>query len=117
MTLPGGGADKLGNRYEGIWTVLQMLEVLEARAQSIHLEPPGVEGNGVEFILERETGRESHQTKIRSGNRWTLPVLFSEGVLTAFFDKLSAPNTKCVFVSDNTATELNKLARGARIRN
>jgi len=49
MPLAGGAADKFGNRYEGRWTVWCMLDVMAERADSIRLEPPGPEGDGVEF--------------------------------------------------------------------
>ena len=32
MTLPGGAANKLGNRYEAYWTVRQLLQVLAGEA-------------------------------------------------------------------------------------
>ena len=40
MPLAGGASDKFGNRYEGLWTVHCMLDVLEERAYSIRFEPP-----------------------------------------------------------------------------
>ena len=46
MPLPGGPTDKFGNRYEGRWTVLQMAEVLDERADSLRLEPPGAGERG-----------------------------------------------------------------------
>jgi hypothetical protein len=66
MILPGGGADKLGNRYEGYWTVLEMLSVLEEKANSIAIEPPGEEGKGVEFVLETDQGKLYYQVKRRN---------------------------------------------------
>jgi len=50
--LSGGATDKFGNHYEGRWTVACMIEVIDG-ADSIRLEPPGKEGEGVEFICER----------------------------------------------------------------
>ncbi|MBC7953112.1 MAG: tetratricopeptide repeat protein [Rhodospirillaceae bacterium] len=67
MPLPGGAAAKAGISFEAMWTALQMLEVLEGRALSIHLEPPGVPG--AEFVLRTERGEELHQVKLRGESR------------------------------------------------
>jgi hypothetical protein len=77
MPLPGGATDKFGNRYEGIWTVKSMGEILSGRALTIRLEPLGPEGEGVEFWLQRTVDkREYHQVKRQhSGEgRWTLSL-------------------------------------------
>jgi hypothetical protein len=58
----GGEADKFGNRYEGRWTVRQLLEVLAGRAEAITLEPLGEISAGVEFTLEREAGTLNSRT-------------------------------------------------------
>jgi hypothetical protein len=39
--LPGGAADKAGNRYEDWWTALRVAELLRGRAARIRLEPRG----------------------------------------------------------------------------
>ena len=38
MPLPGGASEKFGNRYEGRWTVMCMLDVMDGEADSIRLE-------------------------------------------------------------------------------
>ena len=43
MTLPGGPADKLGNRYEKWWTVAECLRMLHGDTEAIRIEDPGVE--------------------------------------------------------------------------
>ena len=43
MTLPGGPADKLGNRYEKWWTVSEGVRMLHGDAEAIRIEAPGVE--------------------------------------------------------------------------
>jgi len=40
MTLPGGASDKLGNRYEGRWTLRCLVRVLEEQADSIRVAEP-----------------------------------------------------------------------------
>ena len=69
MPLPGGPSDKAGNRYEAIWTVVCMSRVLDGRYDSIRLESPGPEGEGVEFWLRRDDSRE-HERII---DRLTIP--------------------------------------------
>lgn len=61
MTLPGGASDKFGNRYEGRWTVNCMIDMMDERADAIRLEPPGAEGEGIEFWVRRGDRREYHR--------------------------------------------------------
>ena len=86
MPLLGGPTDKFGNRYEGRWTVNCMIDVMDERADAIRLEPPGAEGEGVEFWVRRGDRREYHQVKRQHSVRgsWTLTDLGSRGVLTHF---------------------------------
>ena len=62
MALPGGPADKLGNRYENCWTVNQMVRMLQGFCESIRIENPGIDK--AEFALNTEGGiQEWHQAK------------------------------------------------------
>lgn len=118
MPLPGGPADKFGNRYEGLWTVNSMIEIIAGRALSICIEPLGSEGEGIEFWLQRRVDkREYHQVKRQHSEdgRWTLPILNSKGVLAHFRKKLYAdPAAACVFVSMHAAYQLEELADRAQ---
>ncbi|NJN62145.1 MAG: hypothetical protein HC795_11980 [Coleofasciculaceae cyanobacterium RL_1_1] len=75
MPLAGGASDKLGNRYEGRWTVRQIIDVLEEKADSIQLEKPGEDA--FEFIVSRDGRKECHQVKRQNskGVGWTLSAL------------------------------------------
>jgi hypothetical protein len=112
MPLPGGATDKFGNRYEGRWTVACMIDVMDERADSIRLEPPGQEGEGVEFWLRRRDIREYHQVKRQHGanGRWSLADLKSKNILSHFWRKLSEPTAYCVFISSHAAFQLDELA-------
>lgn len=116
MTLAGGVSDKLGNRYEGRWTVFCMVDVMDEKADSISLEPPGIDG--IEFFLRRKAKLEYHQVKRqRSGRgRWTLSALEDQQVqvLSDFWRSLRNPDVSCVFVSTQDAEELQRLAMDAR---
>ncbi len=81
MPLPGGSSDKIGNRYEDWWTVYCLIDVMEEEADSIRLEPPGVDG--FEFWLRKKGVCEYHQVKRQHGKsgRWTLSELESKAVL------------------------------------
>lgn len=116
MPLPGGAADKLGNRYEIQWTVRCLAEILSEEATSIWLEPPGSEGDGAEFILQRKGVAEYHQVKRQhSGSgRWSLSALEGERILSRFWTKLRNSDSHCVFVSMYAADELFELAERAR---
>ncbi|MDP9438796.1 MAG: ATP-binding protein [Actinomycetota bacterium] len=116
MPLTGGATDKLGGRYETLWTVFCMLDVMDDRAESVRLEPPGEEGEGVEFRIRRGNSREYHQVKRQHGaeGRWTLNELGSRMVLSSFMNKLNDPATLCAFVSSHPAYQLSELAERAR---
>jgi len=116
MAFAGGVSDKLGNRYEGRWTVHCMIDVMDGKTDSISLEPPGIDG--IEFFMRREGKLEYHQVKRqRSGRgRWTLSALEDTQVqvLSDFWKHLSNPDVSCVFVSTQDADELQRLAMDAR---
>ncbi|MDP9369196.1 MAG: ATP-binding protein [Chloroflexota bacterium] len=115
MPLPGGATDKVGNRYEGRWTVLSFTEVMAERADSIRLEPPGAEGEGVEFWVQRHDVREYHQVKRQlSDGRWTPAQLNQAGVLGNFQARLRSEDANCVFVSMYAADQLKELTDRAR---
>ena len=115
MPLPGGAAEKFGNRYEGRWTVACLLDVMDERADSIRLEPPEPEGQGFEFWITKQGIREYHQVKRQHSNgHWTLHTLAGEGVLTNFITRLQDPSVRCVFVSGNSAGQLDELSDRAR---
>lgn len=83
---PGGEADKLGNRYEGAWTVSQLLQVLAGQFDWVRVEPLGELGDGVEFVLRRsDGGEEAHQVKRQRGNEneWSVQALKRLGVWEA----------------------------------
>ena len=38
MTLPGGAADRLGNRYETWWTLSELVRMLRGKTEAIRIE-------------------------------------------------------------------------------
>ncbi len=115
MPLPGGTSAKAGLRYEALWTVRCVAEILAERADAIRVEPPGREGEGVEFWFRLPGSVEYHQVKRQNPRgHWALAALNSEGVLGHFKDKLGDPNARCVFVSAQDAPELHELGDRAR---
>jgi hypothetical protein len=116
MPLSGGATDKFGNRYEGRWTVFCMIAVMDESADSIRLEPPGEEGEGVEFWFRTKDICEYHQVKRQHGasGRWTIAELDSKNILSHFWSKLSEPTAYCVFISSHAAFQLDELADRAR---
>ncbi|HUD54494.1 MAG TPA: hypothetical protein VMR02_04665, partial [Terracidiphilus sp.] len=115
MPLPGGAADKLGNRYELWWTVLQVVNLLRGQWDSIRVEVPG--DDKVEFELVRDAVRSFHQAKrsAPTGN-WTLAEMASAdaGILQSIADHLGKPGVEFVFVSGSDAHELAELSERAR---
>ena len=116
MPLPGGPSDKAGNRYEYLWTVSCMMRVMNGKADSIHLEPAGDEGTGIEFAVRGSFGNEYHQVKRQLAGKgvWSLRELAKRGVLSNFFQKLQDPNSSCVFTSSHAAHPLDELEKRAK---
>ena len=108
MPLPGGPANKLGNRYESWWTIRQLVRIIDKEADSIRIEDPNFDK--AEFVVAVGDNRELHQAKrSRPEGKWNLSNLRS--ILEAMFEKLSAnENTRFVFVSGSDAPELRELA-------
>lgn len=117
MSLPGGTAEKEGNRYENCWTVVCMIRVMKGEFDVIRIEPPGEEGQGIEFFIQKGSKREYHQVKRQQARQgsWSLADLEREKILRHFWDKLrGAPSTYCVFVSIQDAPELRNLCERAQ---
>jgi hypothetical protein len=117
--IPGGIADKLGNRYEAKWLVRCLMDVIADKANWLKFEGVDTEYKGFEFAIARGEITEWHQTKINApGGNWTLNALKREGVLKAFSNRLSTDsNAHCFFVSQNNATDFKILSDKARIAN
>ncbi|MBL8572474.1 MAG: hypothetical protein JNM13_02235 [Hyphomicrobiaceae bacterium] len=114
--LVGGVSDKLGNGYEAQWTLLEALNVLQARADEIRTEPFNEHAAGLEFRVNANGRKYWHQCKRRvASGSWTMRALDSEGVLRAFAGKLIDPSNNCVFVSSDPAASLKSLVEKARL--
>ena len=116
MPLTGGPSDKAGNRYEYLWTVKCMIRVMRREADSIHLEPAGDEGKGIEFTVYSSSMPEHHQVKRQLTGKgvWSLSELDSRGVLSNFYQRLQDSNSRCVFASSHAAHPLDQLGQHAR---
>ena len=116
MPLPGGEADKLGNRYEGRWTIHCMIDVMDEKVNSIRIESPGEDA--FEFFLWRNDKKEYHQVKRQNSQlgHWTLNSLEKKQitVLSDIWKYLQANDITCVFVSTQDADELGELANRAQ---
>lgn len=115
MSLAGGPADKVGNRYELWWTVLKVMDILRGQWDSIRVEEPGVEK--AEFVLRGATEKSLHQAKRQAWDgKWTLAELSAKDnpYLQAIGQQLQDPNTRIVFVSGSDAPELAELSTRAR---
>jgi hypothetical protein len=118
MPLPGGGADKLGNRFELRWTVRQFIRLLTDEAEWIHIEPIGDAGDKIEFLLGRSDGRiEAHQAKRQQSGRghWTIADLARVGVLEGLRKHTVDGDAAFVFVSTQAAKSLPELVERAKL--
>jgi tetratricopeptide (TPR) repeat protein len=112
MPLPGGASDKAGNRYELLWTVDRLVDIVLGQATSIRLEPPGLDG--IEFHYSVDATVEFHQVKRgnASEGRWSISRL--KPVLKTFKKHLLADErVTCVFVSGDGVLALGELAERA----
>jgi hypothetical protein len=112
MPLPGGDADKAGNRYELQWTVRQFIRLLTDDAVWIELEPIGEEGDRVEFRLCRSDGRiEAHQVKRQQAGKahWTIADLARVNVLEGLRNHTLHNDAAFVFVSTQPTKSLPEL--------
>ena len=113
MTLPGGPADKLGNRYEKWWTLSELVRLLHGDAEAIRIEDPGVEK--AEFVVTTGARRELHQVKRSHPNgKWSLAVLRNDGLLEAIGRELAGNDDRFLFSSGSDARELSDLCEAAR---
>jgi hypothetical protein len=109
LSIRGGAANKIGNRYERRWTVLTLLNVLTCDAEYLQVEVPGEAGYGFEFVLSVTGGSEWHQVK-RGGRPWTIASM--RDVLAPWWPKIQEGG-RCIFVSTAGAEELNELVERA----
>jgi hypothetical protein len=117
MPLPGGDADKVGNRFELRWTVRQLIRLLTEEAEWIHLEPIGDAGDKIEFLLCRADGRiEAHQVKRQQSGKghWTIADLDREGVLEGLRKHAVDGDAIFFFMSTMAAKSLPELADRAK---
>ncbi|PWU09611.1 MAG: hypothetical protein C5B50_27030 [Verrucomicrobia bacterium] len=116
---PGGEADKLSNRYEGCWTIYNLLGLLRSECLEMCVEPLE-DGIGVEFVKVLSNGvREFHSVKIQNtGNAWTLHALSKENkngrsILGDLFEKLTDTAAQARFISQTGANRLHLLCEDA----
>jgi len=113
MTLPGGPADKLGNRYEKWWTLSEFVRMLGGETEAIRIEEPGVDK--AEFVVTTGTRRELHQVKrSHPSGKWSLAELGSDGLLQSIGEQLATNDDRFVFASRSDARELAELCEAAR---
>ncbi|MFK4087154.1 hypothetical protein ACI2LF_23810 [Kribbella sp. NPDC020789] len=114
--MPGGDADKWGNHYEGLWTSYRACELVDGRASSIRIEPPGMAGEGIEFVLQLPDGdspaSELGEQVKRTSDPWTIGKLIPK-VLPSVKQRLAqAGNVTLVLASP--ADDLERLTERAR---
>ena len=113
MTLPGEPANKLGNRYEKLWTLSEFVRMLRGSTEAIRVEDPDVEK--AEFVVMAGSRRELHQVKRSHPNgKWSLAALGADGLLQKVGEELAGNNDRFVFASGSEARELSDLCEASR---
>lgn len=111
--LPGGPADKIGNRYEVWWTVSQLLRIIKGIVESIKIEDPST--YKTEFTVVDNGKQELHQAKMSHSNgKWTLKSLENEGILCAIFEQIKDNDNEFIFVSGSDAPKFRELTERSR---
>lgn len=112
--LPGGDADKLGNRFEDWWTLYRLADLLSGSASRMRMEPPGPAGEGIEFWIDEPDGRWFEQAKdYASGGAWTVYRLIERKVLGSVQHHL-AREQQVRLVLSTGAPDLSALTARAR---
>lgn len=114
--MPGGAADKMGNRYEGIWAVRHALYCLQSDTRTMTLEELDPElAKGSEFTFVEGAAVQVHQVKRQysTNPEWTIPVLASRGVFKAAADHVAA-GRDFYFISMTSCGPLVELSDRAR---
>ena len=124
MPRTGGEADKFGNRYEDLWTVDAVLDLIDGEYADLTVEAIGDEAAGVEFFRTDHSGtREYHSIKRQhSEGNWTIGRLTPKdpkdpqerSILGDLVNKIQ-PDTRAVFSSGTSASGLEELIHRARV--
>jgi hypothetical protein len=114
----GGPADKLGNKYEGLFTVKFLLKLIDEEVSSIIIEPVGEDEEGVDlWVKNRDGSRECYQCKGRnaSNENWRMGDLAAKGIFSKAKKQLDADiNSSYYFISPLTNTMLKDITARAR---
>jgi hypothetical protein len=114
----GGRADKLGNRYEGLWVAYNLLRLLREEVAGVQLEALGDDERGIDlWVTQRDGTRHAQQCKRknRTVGKWGIGELTRQGVLTNLADQLRRNPSACfTFVSAHPVPELRELCDTAR---
>src|SRR5688572_21609338 len=123
MPIAGGSADKLGNRYEALWAIDQLLRVIDGGATELTLEPlEADESRGIEFRVSTTDGISEYWSIKRQTTKaagWTLATLAAKdergrtilGDLLAHVERDGA--NQSVFASTLGAYEFEELRANA----
>jgi len=114
--MPGGAADKMGNRYEGIWAVRHALYCMQSDTRAMTLEELDPElAKGSEFTFVEGAAVQVHQVKRQHSTNpeWTIPVLASRGVFKAAAHHVAA-GRGFYFISMTSCGPLVELSDRAR---
>ncbi len=115
---PGGVAEKLGNRYEGLWAANQLLLLLQEKLTSVTVEEIGPPSKGVDLSVVCLDGkREAQQCKgsMAQYSEWTMGALNQKGILKAAKEQIQS-NTydRFLLISSVQASTLEGLIWSAQ---
>ncbi|MFH1213493.1 MAG: ATP-binding protein [Candidatus Neomarinimicrobiota bacterium] len=115
---PGGYACKIGNRYERLWIVRQIIDLLNEKITSVIIEDVGDDEKGVDLWITHKDGHKEAQ-QCKYGNtlesNWSIASLNSRGVLKSIIYQLDRdPSNEFSFISSIGALQLQDLIKRAK---
>jgi hypothetical protein len=119
VPLAGGTADKLGNRYEALWAIDQLILVVDGTLHTLTLEPlDPEESRGIEFTVCAADGTSEYWSIKRQTTKaagWTLSVLATDdergrSILRDLLEHVERnPTNRAVFASTLGARDFEEL--------
>jgi hypothetical protein len=124
MPTSGGAADKLGNQYETLWAIDQLMRIVDGEADRLTPEPHDPdESRGIEFIVDVGATHEYWSVKRQTAEAagWTLARLARKERGRSILSDLLRhterdPTNRAVFASTQAASHFEELRSHAENR-
>ncbi len=117
----GGVAEKLGNRYEGLWVAKKLIELLNEKIKSVTVELIGPNEKGVDLLVVSNDGTQKFQQckgRYGSNKSWNISGLKFKGILSSMRSHLSRdPGAEFNLISAISFQNFSDICNSARNSN